>query len=117
MNKILLFGLCLLLAACNDTPKAPDVSNVEMRVEGIRYDRSFFEIDSNQLFDELSILTRTYPNFHADFMEQVLGPFYWLEGGSVRVGALCPYLSHSRMLLGSDTTQTYCHQLQVQHRS
>jgi hypothetical protein len=73
MNKILLFGLCLLLAACNDTPKAPDVSNVEMRVEGIRYDRSFFEIDSNQLFDELSNLTRTYPNFHADFMEQVLG--------------------------------------------
>lgn len=74
MNKTLLFyALCIFLIACIKKPKAPDVANVQMTVEGVRYDRSFFEMDTTRLFSELDALNRTYPNFHGDFMEQVLG--------------------------------------------
>ena len=74
MNKIIVFLLgTLLLSACGEKVKAPDISGVPMELETLRFDRSFFTIDTNALFSEMSRLSSTYPMFYADFMQEVLG--------------------------------------------
>lgn len=62
-----------LLPACREKIRVPDVSGVEMKVDVARFDQSFFEIDTNVLFNDMVRLQQGYPQFYPDFMQEVLG--------------------------------------------
>ncbi|MFM7672161.1 MAG: hypothetical protein ACKO6Q_06180 [Bacteroidota bacterium] len=74
MKKLLgIVGPILILTACGSKTHIPDVSGVQADVSVVRFDESFFQIDTNRLGTEMVALSQAHPVFYAEFMENVLG--------------------------------------------
>ena len=66
--------LFLLLVSCgNSDPNKPDVSNIKVDVKIDRFEKSFFQLDTNHLMAGLQELHKTYPNFTSFYIQQILG--------------------------------------------
>lgn len=71
----ILVSLCLIsmfLFGCTNND-GPDVSNIKVDVPIERFDKSFFNLDTNNLVAGLNDLMKKHPDFYTDFMQQILG--------------------------------------------
>jgi len=73
MKIIRLIVAVLLLAGCRGGSKTPDVSQIPVHVTIERFDRAFFEIDSNNIAGGLNQLNQRFPYFTFDFIANILG--------------------------------------------
>ena len=55
--------LILILAACNNSNKKPNVSGIKIDVKIERFDKDFFSMDTNRLSQSLAELEKKYPTF------------------------------------------------------
>ena len=72
-NLALVLSLSLLLASCGSGEKAPDVSNIKVDLQTLRFEKDFFAMDTNQLASSFEALTKKYPVFTGEFTEMILG--------------------------------------------
>lgn len=85
MNKInnrlsklqiaLLLGGFFIFSACQpeEALPRPDVSGIDVNLELRRFDQALFQIDTNQMTEELARLEQEYPLFAPLYFEQLLG--------------------------------------------
>ncbi|MBI1342989.1 MAG: hypothetical protein GC171_08655 [Terrimonas sp.] len=74
MRKMLLAVLALpILFSCNNHQNLPDISGIKVSIPFERFEKVFFANDSNDIAGGLSSVSREYPDFYPDFMQQILG--------------------------------------------
>lgn len=61
------------LNACKPAKPRPDISNIKVDLQVKRFDRDFFQIDSNHVREGLQMLIKRYPGFLPLYTENVLG--------------------------------------------
>jgi len=64
--------MTVILLSCGG-PKVPDVTNVPVTLNLVRYEREFFSMDTTQLDFELQQLKKKHPGFTANFLYNILG--------------------------------------------
>ena len=72
-NLIVFFLLLAALSSCSDKSKGPDVSNIKVDITLERFEKDFFQIDTNNIPAGLAKIKTKYPNFYTDFMQGMLG--------------------------------------------
>src|SRR3989337_2419376 len=72
MKKSLFAVLIILVAACGNKRKVPDVSKVKVPLEMQRFEKDFFSIDTNNTTASLQQLHQKYPGFLQDFIFNIL---------------------------------------------
>lgn len=71
--KGLLSLICfVLLFSCQDQ-KGPDVSGIDARLKTARFEKDFFEMDTNDISKSINSLYQKYPVFLRDFLQNILG--------------------------------------------
>lgn len=74
MKKSILFLLAgCIFFSCSNKKNTPDVSGIKVDIPIERYDVDFFNIDTNNIPAGLQKVWLAHPDFHIDFMQQVLG--------------------------------------------
>ncbi|TMI92071.1 MAG: hypothetical protein E6H06_14895 [Bacteroidetes bacterium] len=59
--------------ACNHNNNTPDVSRIKIDVKLDRFEKSFFQVDSNNVAPGLTKVATGFPDFYPDFMQNILG--------------------------------------------
>ena len=72
MTKFLSAAAIAILLGCNSAQKPPDVSAIEVPLKTIRYEQSFFAIDTLRLDISLQKLAGQEPLFTQDFLYNIL---------------------------------------------
>lgn len=71
------FIICIIgllgLFACTGNKKIPDVANIHVNLEVLRFEQDFFALDTNNVTDGLMQLQQKYPVFLPDFIQHILG--------------------------------------------
>ncbi len=74
MKRInLLLLLALVLFACNNQSKGPDVSNIKAEIRLDRFEQQFFLIDTINPGKSLTELQRNYPSLLPVYLQNILG--------------------------------------------
>jgi len=74
MKKICAFFLpVILFFSCNNKSNIPDVSDIKVNVKLERFEKSFFEIDTNHIANGLQTVQAKFQDFYLDFMQNILG--------------------------------------------
>ncbi len=73
MSKYLLFIAIVLLAGSCKSNKGPNVSDIKINLQTLRFDRDFFAMDTNNVAASLDQLDEQYPVFLKDYLHQILG--------------------------------------------
>lgn len=63
---------CLLLFACNQKKPAPDVSNIKVDVQLLRFDKDLFSIDTSNVETHLTSLQKKYGAFLNDYLYNIM---------------------------------------------
>jgi hypothetical protein len=63
--------LCFLLS-CNNSDKAPDVSNINVELTTMRFERELFTLDTTDYTHNLDLLIAKYPSFGENFLATIL---------------------------------------------
>jgi len=74
MKKII-WSLLIALGIwnCNNKTNSPDVSGIKVDLKFERFEKSFFAIDTNNIVPGLTKTHGEFPDFYADFMQNILG--------------------------------------------
>jgi hypothetical protein len=73
MKKLtLIFLSAILLFSCRNND-SPDVSGIKINLDIQRFEREFFEIDTNNILPSLKRLNEKYPTFLTDYLQNILG--------------------------------------------
>lgn len=64
--------LCLLFFSCNSKKNTPDVSDIKIKIETIRFEEAFFKIDTTNTLMELGKTTNKFPDFGTFFLSNLL---------------------------------------------
>ena len=72
MKQLTLIFL-IFLAACTSKKKIPDVSNIKVELQTIRFEKAFFAVDTNHIDAALTKLNNQIPGFTTDFLYNILG--------------------------------------------
>jgi len=70
---VLSFFLSILLFSCKDKTTTPDVSGIKVSLVTERFDKDFFNTDSNAMASVLPALQSKYPTFLPIFVNYILG--------------------------------------------
>ena len=73
MIKFLSIAATVLLLSCNSAQKKPDISAIDLPLTTIRYEQSFFGIDTLRLDASLQKLAGQEPLFTQDYLYNILG--------------------------------------------
>ena len=74
MKKISAFFMFVsIVIACNHNNNTPDVSRIKIDVKLDRFEKSFFQVDSNNVAPGLTKVATGFPDFYPDFMQNILG--------------------------------------------
>ncbi len=74
MKRTGILLLCVvILVACNNKSKSPDVSGVKVDLAVQRFDQDFFAIDTNKLQADLGKLQQQYPEFLNLYLSRIVG--------------------------------------------
>lgn len=74
MKKTIVFVLITAaLSSCSNKSKGPDVSNIKIDLKLERFEKDFFQLDTNNISASLSSIKNKYPGFYDDFMQGMLG--------------------------------------------
>jgi hypothetical protein len=69
----LLILLTICLFACKKKKGIPDVSAIKVDIKLERFDREFFAIDTNNIWQGLKTLNKKYPDITGIFLQNILG--------------------------------------------
>ena len=72
MTKILFIAATVLCLSCNSGQKTPDISAIDVPLTTVRYEQSFFAIDTLRLDVSLQKLAGQEPLFTQDFLYNIL---------------------------------------------
>ena len=72
MTKILFIAVTVLCLSCNSAQKTPDISAIDVPLTTIRFEQSFFSIDTLRLDVSLQKLAGQEPLFTQDFLYNIL---------------------------------------------
>lgn len=72
-KNCLVLLLSISLFACKSKKGIPDVSGIKVDISVIRFDQSFFGIDTNNIQSGLQKIQNEYRDFYWDFMREILG--------------------------------------------
>jgi hypothetical protein len=61
--------LILILISCNSSDNKPNISDIKLDVNILRFDKDFFSIDTSRLDQSLNELNRKYPSFMPLYIE------------------------------------------------
>lgn len=64
--------LCLLFFSCNSKKNSPDVSDIKININTIRFEETFFNIDTTNTLMELGKTTNEFSNFNTIFLSNLL---------------------------------------------
>lgn len=71
-HKINIFFLAIvILFACNNS-KNVDVSNINVKVELLRFDQDLAKLEPNKLYSQLPLLQKKYGAFYDDYFQKIL---------------------------------------------
>jgi len=74
MKKTICGALTILFfGGCNNHGNAPDVSGIKVDIRLERFEKSFFAIDTSNIAQGLTKTHQEFPEFYADFMQNILG--------------------------------------------
>src|SRR5664279_1996767 len=74
MKKILIAFCCVIFCfSCRSNKNIPDVSDIKVNLEIVRYEQDFFSMDTMNIAAAINSLQKKYPKFTPDFIENVLG--------------------------------------------
>jgi hypothetical protein len=71
--KQLLIVIVILAAACTSKKKIPDVSDIKIDLQTVRFEHAFFSVDTSHMDAFLQQLFTKYPGFTQDFLYNILG--------------------------------------------
>lgn len=101
---ILLF--ILAVASCGNRNNQPNVSNIEINYQSIRFDQLMQQIDTNNIDASLQQLNKTYPDFLDFYLDTLMGfgvfGDYKKENPAIQLG-LIPFLGHKDIVGLMDT--------------
>ena len=83
--------LILLIISCK-SGKGPDVSNIKVELNTVRFERDFFAMDTNNLSDELQAVYEKYPGFFGDFSQHILGLPPMTDSGTQVINAIKQFI-------------------------
>jgi hypothetical protein len=69
----LCISVSLFFLSCNNTSNAPDTSGIKLALRVERFDKDFFNADSNSMMNALPALQKKYPGFLPIFINYILG--------------------------------------------
>lgn len=76
IDKVFSFTFALLavalLQSCNDGPKKPDISNIKVKLDLVRFEKDFFQVDTTNLDSEMEKLRDKHHDFLSDFTLKIL---------------------------------------------
>lgn len=74
MKRTVLYILSVLaIASCQSGKEIPDISNIKVNLQVLRFDEDLFNLDTTDLKGSLKVLSSKYPQFYLDFMTNILG--------------------------------------------
>lgn len=73
MKKLILAIGVFCLAGCGNQKHIPDVSDVKVPLQVIRFDQEFFSMDTTHIAESLISIIEKYPQFTPDFVTSILG--------------------------------------------
>jgi hypothetical protein len=73
MKRILRVIVTLVVLISCKYEKGPDVSNINVKLETVRFERDFFSIDTNNLSNSIQKVYELHPGFFRDFTDHILG--------------------------------------------
>lgn len=76
MKKLFILISAFFIISCSDQEKIPDVSNIQVSVNLMRFEQDFFSIDTNRIDDQMQELFKKYGNFTSIYMNNILGLTY-----------------------------------------
>lgn len=65
--------MIVLIAGCSGKKNIPDVSNIAIKLDVVRFEKDFFAMDTTHLDASLETLFHQYPGFAKDFFYRVMG--------------------------------------------
>lgn len=79
MSKLFSFSTLFLISlaaaffsSCDGSKKKPDVSKIQVKLETVRFEKDFFQMDTTNLDKSLQKLWGTYHNFMKDYINKIL---------------------------------------------
>lgn len=99
-NALLLLFTVVLLHACS-SKSGPDVSNINVKLETIRFEKDFFSIDTNDIENSLQLVFNKNPTFFRDFSQHILGLPPITDSGEQAMRAIKQFLSDYRPVYDS----------------
>ncbi len=73
MKNFLLICLLISLFSCKQSPKQPDLTQVKLDVQVLRFEKAYFALDTNHLDKGLNALNNSFPGFSKDYLYNILG--------------------------------------------
>lgn len=73
LKRVFFLAALSVLFACKQGSKTPDVSNIKVNLQVIRFEQAFFSVDTNQIDEALTKLNNDYPGFTKDYLFNILG--------------------------------------------
>ena len=68
---VFLVMVCLF-SSCNNVDKTPDVSNIKIELNSMRFEKDLFTLDTTNFTTNLDILLGKYPSFGENFLATIL---------------------------------------------
>jgi len=99
-NIILILASSIFLAACGSGNKSPNVSDIKVDLQTLRFEKDFFAMDTNNLPASFETLSKKYPGFSLEFTEQILG-IPMMDTSGMKYYAMKRFLSDYRPIKDS----------------
>ena len=75
-SYFLLASIMLTILSCNGKKQKPDVSNIQIKLETVRFEKDFFQIDTSRFDESMQSLREKHHNFLNDYLGKIVA----LEG-------------------------------------
>lgn len=66
-------SLALLIYSCDNGKQHPDISNIKVKLETVRFEKDFFQLDTTRFDEEMNALRTKHHNFFNDYISKILG--------------------------------------------
>jgi hypothetical protein len=96
----LLFLISIILFSCKNKT-GPDVSNIKVDIQTVRFEKEFFSIDTTNTEASLQKIFSEHPGFFRDFMQHILGLPPATDSGAQAIRAIKQFLYDYRPVYDS----------------